>query len=120
MKQPVKRNTIEIDAAGRAVGRVATEAAKYLRGKNKPTFQENLDEGDTVVVINASKVIFTGKKFVQKDFRHHSMHPGGLKVVAMKKVFEEDPAKVIRHAVNGMLPKNSFRTEMMKRLIVKA
>ncbi|PIR04101.1 MAG: 50S ribosomal protein L13 [Candidatus Magasanikbacteria bacterium CG11_big_fil_rev_8_21_14_0_20_39_34] len=109
-----------IDATDQAVGRVATQAAVLLRGKNKATFVPYLDEGDTVEIVNASKVKFTGNKLVQKDYFHHTQHPGGLKQISMKKVFEKDPAEVMKKAVMGMLPKNKLRSHMMKRLIVKA
>lgn len=116
----IKRNTIEVDAAGQAVGRVASLVSTYLQGKHKPDYVPNIDNGDMVVVVNASKLVFTGKKLVQKDYRKHSMHPGGLKVTAMKKVFDKDPGEVVRHAVNGMIPKNRRREILMKRLTVKA
>lgn len=121
-KKPVKapRSRHEIDATGRAPGRVATEVAMILRGKNKADFAPHIDNGDFVVVNNASKVKFTGKKLVQKDYHHHTMYPGGLKTKSMKKTFEDDPTEVIRKAVNGMLPKNRLRGEMMKRLTIKA
>jgi len=120
MKPQIKRNTIEVDAAGQAPGRVASQVSIYLQGKHKPGYLPHIDNGDMVVVINAAALKFTGKKLVQKDYRHHSMHPGGLKVVSMKKVFDKDPGEVIRHAVNGMIPKNRRREILMKRLTVKA
>ncbi len=120
MTKEIKRNKIEIDATDRAPGRVATEAAMALRGKNSPEFTPNIDGGDRVTIINASKLKFTGKKLVQKDYFHHTMHPGGLRRTPMKKVFEKDPTEVLRHAIVGMLPKNRLRNEMMKRLTIKA
>lgn len=115
----MKKTTIEINAEGKAVGRIASEVAKILQGKHVPTFVPYLDPESYVVVKNASKVIFTGRKLEQKDYRHHTMHPGGLKEIAMKHVFVEDPAEVMRKAVSGMLPKNRRRTEFMKRLTVE-
>lgn len=115
----INRKHIEIDAAGIAPGRVATQVAMALRGKNKPDFAPHIDGGDMVTVINASKVKFTGRKLVQKDYYHHSMHPGGLKTVSMQKVFEKDPGDVIKRAVYGMLPKNKLRDEMIMRLTIK-
>ncbi len=115
-----QKNTIEIDAEGRAVGRVASEVAKILQGKHVPTFIPHLDPQSYVVVKNVSKVTFSGRKLEQKDYRHHTMHPGGLKVRAMKHIFDEDPANVLRKAVNGMLPKNRRRTEFMKRLTIQS
>lgn len=112
--------TIEINAEGQAVGRVASQVAKALQGKTDPNFTPHLDPQVSVVVLNAGKVIFTGRKFVQKDYRHHTMHPGGLKTKSMKSVFIKDPGEIMRHAVAGMLPKNRRRDEFMQRLIVKA
>ena len=107
-----------IDAAGKSPGRIATQIAMLLRGKNKPTFAPHIDAGDFVTVINAEQLKFTGKKLVQKDYFHHSQYPGGLKRTPMKKVFDESPGEVVRRAVYGMLPKNRLRNEMMKRLTV--
>lgn len=120
MTNEIKREHQEIDAENLAPGRVAAKVVTMLRGKNKPDFTPHIDGGDFVTVLNAKKVKFTGRKLVQKDYRHHSMHPGGLKTVSMKKVFEKDPTDVIRRAVYGMLPKNRLRDEMMKRLTIKA
>ncbi|PIR03474.1 MAG: 50S ribosomal protein L13 [Candidatus Magasanikbacteria bacterium CG11_big_fil_rev_8_21_14_0_20_43_7] len=120
MVQLITRATHEIDATGRAPGRVATEVAMILSGKNKPSYTPHIDAGDMVTVTHASQVLFTGDKLVQKDYYHHTMHPGGLQTKPMKKVFEEDPTDVIRRAVYGMLPKNKHRDEMMKRLTIHA
>ena len=106
----------ELDAANQAPGRLAAKIAMILRGKNKADFDPAKANGDAVRVINVSQLKFTGRKLVQKDYRHHSMFPGGLKTVSMKKIFEADPADVIRRAVYGMLPKNKHRDEWMKRL----
>lgn len=114
------RGNHEIDATGRAVGRIATEVAMILRGKNKPDFSPHIDSGDNVVVLNVSKVKFTGKKLAQKDYYHHTMYPGGIKRTPMKKVFDRDPREVLKKAVYGMLPKNKLRGEMMKRLKINA
>ena len=119
MTNTLKREKIEIDATDIAPGRVATKAAMALRGKNRPNFAPYLDNGARVSIINASKVKFTGRKLVQKDFYHHSMHPGGIKRTPMQKVFANDPTIIIRKAINGMLPKNKLRKEMMKRLVIK-
>lgn len=120
MHTPIDRKTHEIDATGQSVGRVASKAAMILRGKHKATFESHIDNGDFVIILNASKVTFSGRKFVQKDYKHHTMYPGGLKVVSMKKVFETDPTDVMRRAVNGMVPKNRHREIYMKRLTIKA
>ena len=114
-----KREKIEIDATDIAPGRIATKAAMALRGKNKPGFAPYIDNGSYVSIINASKAKFTGRKLMQKDYYHHSMHPGGIKRTPMQKVFSNDPTVVIRKAINGMLPKNKLRKEMMKRLVIK-
>ena len=119
MSKEIKRNTIEIDATDQAVGRVATQAAIALMGKNKPTFERHIDRGDFVVILNSSKVKFTGKKLVQKDYYRHTQYPGGLITTAMKKVFDKDPTEVMRKAIYSMLPKNKLRNEMMKRLTIK-
>lgn len=119
MNDIITRERHLIDATGRAPGRVATEVAMILRGKNKPSFTPHIDGGDFVTVINASKVKFTGSKLVQKDYYHHTLYPGGLQTTPLKKVFEKDPTEVIRRAVNGMLSKNKFRGDMLKRLTIK-
>ena len=118
MAQEITRQRIEIDATDRAVGRVATEIAMILRGKNKPTFAPHIDAGDFVIVNNASKVKFTGSKFVQKDYYHHTPYPGGIRRTPMAWIFDKDPAEVMRRAVYKMLPKNKLRNEMMKRLTI--
>jgi large subunit ribosomal protein L13 len=115
----IKHHKIEIDAAGIAPGRIATKIATHLMGKHKPNYEMHLDKGDKVVVLNADKVVFTGKKMDQKIYRHHSMHPGGLKEVPVKKIVKEDPRDVIRHAVEKMLPKNKLRADRMRRLQFK-
>jgi len=119
MTLETKRQKITVDATGRAPGRVATEVAMLLRGKNRPDFEPHIDGGNFVTVINAGEVKFTGNKLVQKDYYHHTMYPGGLRRTPMKKVFDNDPTEIIRRAVVGMLPKNKLRNEMMKRLTIK-
>ncbi len=118
MAKAINRNTIEIDATDLAPGRVATQVAVALQGKNKPDYEAHIDGGDIVVVNNAAKVKFTGRKLVQKDYYHHTQYPGGLRRTPLKKVFEKDPAEVIRRAVYGMLPKNKLRNAMLKRLTI--
>lgn len=113
------RNTHELDAKDMAVGRLAAAVATLLMGKHKPEFQSHIDCGDIVVVKNASKLKFTGKKLVQKDYYHHTMHPGGIVRTPMAHVFAKDPGEVIRKAVNGMLPKNKHREVRMARLTIK-
>jgi len=121
MKSSVhERTQHEIDAANKVVGRVASHVVKLLIGKNKPDYLANIDNGDRVLVLNASKVTFTGRKFVQKDYYRHTMHPGGIRRTALQTLFEKDPAEVLRKAIYGMLPKNKHREERMKRLTIKA
>lgn len=119
MAQEITRQHHEIDATGRSVGRVATEVAMILRGKNKPTFSPHIDAGDFVTVNNASQVKFTGSKFVQKDYYHHTQYPGGIIRTPLARVFKKDPTDVLRRAVYKMLPKNKLRNDMMKRLTIK-
>ncbi len=113
-----KHHKQEIDATGQAPGRLATRIAALLMGKHKPTYELHIDKGDKVVVSNADKIVFTGKKIEQKMYRHHSMHPGGLKEIPAKKMLE-DRREVIRHAVEKMLPKNKLRAGRMNRLHFK-
>lgn len=113
-----KRTIHELDAANQAPGRLAAQIAMILRGKNKASFNPAKADGDAVRVINVKQLKFTGRKLVQKDYLHHTMFPGGLKRTPMKKVFNQKPAEVIRHAVMGMLPKNNTRVELMKRLTI--
>jgi len=115
-----KREKIELDATDKAVGRVASEAAKILIGKHKPTFERHIDRGDFVVINNAGKVKFTGRKLAQKDYYRHTQYPGGLRTTSMKKVFEADPTEVMRRAIYSMLPKNKLRRDMLKRLTINA
>ena len=112
----VKRQIHKIDATGKAVGRVATEAALILRGKNKASFVPYLDNGDFVLVLNADKIKFSGNKLEQKRYYHHSGYPGGMKSKAMK---DTDIAEIVKKAVWNMLPKNKLRDLMIKRLVVK-
>lgn len=119
MVKEIKREKHELDATGQAVGRLASQIAMILRGKNRPDFSPHIDTGGYITVINMSKVKFTGKKLVQKDYFHHTMYPGGLKRTPMKKVFDKDNTEVLRRAVYGMLPKNKLRDGMMKRLTIK-
>lgn len=114
------RKTHELDATGMAVGRLATAVATLLTGKNKPNFVSHIDGGDYVIVNNASKVKFTGKKLVQKDYYHHTMHPGGIKRMPMAHLFAKDPGEVVRKAVNGMIPKNKHREVRMSRLTINS
>ena len=112
----MKHITHTIDAKGKVLGRLAVEIATLLRGKNKTDFMPNKDNGDFVVIKNADKVKFTGKKFDQKIYYHHTGYLGNLKEIPLKKVFEKNPGEVLKKAVFGMLPKNKLRAEQIKRL----
>ena len=114
----IKREWHSIDADGKILGRVATEVAGLLMGKHKPIFCRHLDVGDFVVVINAEKVRVTGNKAKQKLYYRHSGYPGGLKSISLEKMMQTNPARVIEHAVKGMLPHNRLEARMMKRLRV--
>ena len=109
-----------IDAANKPLGRVATEAAKLLRGKHKPTFTPNIDTGDHVIVINVKDVLLTGNKLNQKVYRHHSGYIGGMKEVPAKVMLEKNPEKAMTLAIKGMLPHNSLGRAQLKKLRVYA
>ena len=109
-----------VDASGKTVGRLATEVARMISGKNNPAWTPFLDMGDHVVVINARKAIFTGSKNDQKLYRRHTLYPGGLRETTVKEMFEKKPEKVIELAVKGMLPKTKLGKAMSKKLKVYA
>ena len=119
-KAEIERKWYIIDAANKPLGRVATEAAKLLRGKHKPTFTPNLDSGDHVIVLNAKDVILTGNKLNQKIYRHHSGYIGGMKEVPAKVMLEKNPEKAMTLAIKGMLPHNSLGRAQLKKLRVYA
>lgn len=116
----IKREKHVIDASGKVLGRLATELAKILMGKNKPAFVPYLDTGDFVVVTNAGKVKVTGKKMKDKTYTRHSGYPGGLRVETFDKMLTRKPEYIIEHAVKGMLPHNRLGREMIKKLKVFA
>ena len=105
-----------IDAEGKPVGRIATKIAMILMGKDKPVYTPHADTGDFVIIINAEKVTFTGKKWSQKTYYSHSGYPGGLKSITAQKLFEKKPEEILRKAVWGMLPKNKWQKKLIKRL----
>jgi large subunit ribosomal protein L13 len=109
-----------VDAKGQVLGRLASEIAKVIRGKNKPTFTPNFDTGDFVVVINASQVKVTGKRELLKTYSHHSGYPGGLKTKSFEELIAKKPEYVIESAVKGMLPKNRLGNKLIKKLKVYA
>ena len=112
----MERKTHTIDAAGRVLGRLAVEIALILRGKQKPDFVPYKDTGDFVIVKNADKIKFTGKKLENQKFYRHSGYPGGFKEISLKKLFKEKPTEVLRRAVYGMLPLNKLRDKQIKLL----
>jgi len=114
----IKRDWHIVDIRGKILGRMATEIARLLMGKGKPYFAKNLDCGDFVVVINASKVSVTGKKETDKVYTRYSGYPSGLKRIRLEEMREKKPEEIIRHAVSGMLPKNKLRASMLRRLYV--
>lgn len=116
----VERKWYLVDAEGRTLGRLSSEIAKVLRGKNKPEFTPHVDTGDYVIVVNAGKVAVTGKKLTQKLYYRHSDHVGGLKATPMADLMEKSPEKVIESAVRGMLPKGPLGNQMMTKLHVYA
>ena len=107
-----------IDAAGKSLGRIASAAASILRGKIKPTFTPNVDCGDFVIILNAEKVVLTGKKLDQKYYRYHTGYVGGLKEISYKHLMAEKPEKAITLAVKGMLPHNTIGANALTRLRV--
>lgn len=116
----VERKWYVVDAADMVLGRLASQVAMVLRGKNKPTFTPNVDTGDYVIIINADKVRLTGKKLEKKYYRYHTGYIGGLKEVQYKKLMAEKPEFVVYKAVKGMLPKNAIGRTMIKKLHVYA
>ncbi len=119
-KETVDHRWYVVDADGKVLGRLATELAKILRGKNKPIYTPHVDTGDFVVVINAGKISLTGKKMKEKIYYHHSGHPGGIKAVPAEKLLDRKPTELIRIAVKGMLPKNSLGRQMLRKLKIYA
>lgn len=116
----VERKWYVVDATDMVLGRLASQVAMVLRGKNKPTFTPNVDTGDYVIIINADKVRLTGKKLEKKYYRYHTGYIGGLKEVQYKKLMAEKPEFVVYKAVKGMLPKNVIGRTMIKKLHVYA
>ena len=112
----IKRNWHLIDVKGKILGRVATKIAGLLIGKSKPNYAPFLDCGDYVVVINIRKVEVSGKKRKEKIYKKYSGYPGGLKEKPFERVIEENPKRIIRNAIKGMLPKNKLQSSMLKRL----
>ena len=116
----VERKWYVVDAEGQTLGRLCSEIANVLRGKNKPIYTPHADCGDYVIVVNAEKIKVTGKKLDQKIYYHHSEYVGGMKETTLKTMLEKHPERVIEHAVKGMLPKGPLGRSMYKKLFVYA
>ncbi|NCT57058.1 MAG: 50S ribosomal protein L13 [Legionella sp.] len=116
----VNRGWYIIDASEQILGRLATEAARRLRGKHKAEYTPHVDTGDYIIVINAEKVRVTGRKFKDKTYYSHSGYPGGMKEIQFDKLQEKNPTKIIELAIKGMLPKNSLGRDMYRKLKVYA
>ncbi len=119
-KSDIQRKWYIIDAANKPLGRVATEAARLLRGKHKPTFTPNIDTGDHVIILNCKDVVLTGKKLDQKIYRHHSGYIGGMKETTARVMMDNNPEKAMMLAIKGMLPHNSLGRQMITKLRVYA
>jgi len=109
-----------VDAEGEVLGRLATQIAARLRGKHNPMFTPHVDSGDSVIVVNAEKIVLTGRKWAQKTYYRHSGYIGGLKEITAKKLLEKQPEDLVRFAVKGMLPKNRLGKTLLKKLKVYA
>ncbi|MGI6298961.1 MAG: 50S ribosomal protein L13 [Saccharofermentanales bacterium] len=116
----IEKKWFVVDAEGQTLGRLATEVARILRGKHKPTYTPFLDTGDYVIVVNAAKLVLTGKKLDQKMYRYHTGYPGGLKEIKYRNMMQKNPERVFEVAVRGMLPKNALGRAMYKKLKVYA
>ncbi|MBQ6733991.1 MAG: 50S ribosomal protein L13 [Lachnospiraceae bacterium] len=116
----IERKWYVVDAEGKTLGRLATQVATVLRGKHKPIYTPYLDTGDYVIVINADKIVVTGKKLEEKIYWHHTGWIGGQKKVTLKRLLQTHPERVVEHAVKGMLPKGPLGREMYRKLHVYA
>ena len=116
----VERKWYVVDAKGHTLGRLASEVANILRGKNKPIYTPHIDTGDYVIIVNADKIKVSGKKLEQKMYYHHSGYVGGMKETTLKEMLAKKPEYVIEHAVKGMLPKGPLGRQMYKKLHVYA
>ncbi len=114
----IDRKWYVVDATDHTLGRLASEVASVLKGKNKPIYTPHLDTGDYVIIINAEKIKVTGKKLDQKLYRKHSEYTGGFKEVTLRQMLDKKPEDVLIHAVKGMLPKNTLGKDMLKKLYV--
>ncbi|MFB3887166.1 MAG: 50S ribosomal protein L13 [Thermodesulfobacteriota bacterium] len=119
-KEETEHQWYLVNAEGKVLGRLATELAKVLRGKNKPSFTPYVDTGDFVIVVNAEKVILTGKKMKDKMYYHHTGYPGGFRAISAEKLMAKKPTEILRIAVKGMLPKNNLGRQMLRKLKIYA
>ncbi len=117
-EKDIKRQWRMIDAKGKILGRLTTEISKMIQGKDKPQYTLNMDAGDYIVVVNASKVVLTGRKEKEKSYKYYSGYPSGLKEESFSNLIKKKPGEIIRHAVSGMLPKNKLRSKRLARLFV--
>ena len=117
--EAIKREKHTFDATGQKVGRLATQIATLLQGKHRPTYVPHVDSGDFVEIENVDQLSIDPKKAEQKMYHSHSLHPGGLKTISLKKLFAKSPEAVLEKAVSRMLPKNKLRADRMKRLTFK-
>lgn len=119
-KEDVHPTWYVVDAENQVLGRLASEVAKILRGKHKPTFTPHVDTGDYVIIINAHKVVLTGNKWDQKVYRWHTGYPGGFREIGVRKLHQRHPERVVEYAIRGMLPKNKLGRAMFRKLKVYA
>ena len=119
-KEEIDHKWYLVNAEGKVLGRLSTELAKILKGKNKPIYTPHVDTGDFVVVVNAGKVTLTGKKMKDKIYYHHTGYPGGIKEINAEKLLAKKPTEMIRMAVKGMLPKTSLGRQMLRKLKIYA
>lgn len=118
--QQVERKWYVIDAEGRTLGRLASEIARLLRGKTKPQYTPHVDTGDFVIVVNADKVVVSGRKAEQKLYRRHTGYPGGLKEVTYEQMMDRKPAEILRKAIYGMMPKTRLARQQFRKLKIYA
>ncbi len=116
----IEKRWFVVDAEGKTLGRLASQVASILRGKNKPTFTPFLDTGDHVIIVNAEKIVVTGRKIDKKLYYHHSGYPGGMKTTTLRRMLQVRPERALEHAIRGMLPRNRLGRAMVKKLKVYA
>lgn len=119
-KNTVNKEWLHVDAEGQTLGRLASEVAKLLRGKHKPSYTPHVDCGDNVIITNAEKVVLTGNKWADKTYIRHTGYPGGQRSLTAQELKEKNPAGVVEKAVKGMLPKNKLGAELFRNLKVYA